>query len=191
MGALHAEGIVSRELYEAAATKAKASAEDLRLLQAGSRKEDIAAQRAMLEQQQRHLTSLMRQRNETEIRSTVGGVVQSVSLRPGDLVAPNQGVVEILESGELWVKVYVPETQLGLVHLGQTVNVKIDTFPDRIFKGRIAQISSQGEYTPRNIQTEDQRAEEVFGVKVTVAPDPALKAGMAATVDLGVKGRPQ
>jgi len=186
---LYRDGIVAKQLYEDAATKAKASAEDLRVLQKGSRPEDIAAARAEVEQAQRRVATLMKNRAETEVHSTVTGIVQSFGLRPGDLVAPNQPVAEILEADQLWVRVYVPETMLGLVHVDQPVRVRVDTWPNETFTGHIATIASQGEYTPRNVQTRAQRAEQVFGVKVLVDPNPKLHAGMAADVDLGVKGR--
>jgi HlyD family secretion protein len=187
--ALFREGIVARELYEDAATKAKTSAEELRMLRAGTRREDIAAARAAAEQQQRRLATLMKQRDETVVRSAVGGTVQSFGLRPGDIVAPNQTVAEILEPRELWVRVYVPETLLGLVKVNMPVRVRVDTWPDVWFPARVATVSSEGEYTPRNVQTRAQRAEQVYGVKVVVNPDPRLKAGMAAEVDLGVEGK--
>jgi HlyD family secretion protein len=186
---LYHAGVASRDQYDDAATRAKGSAEDLRVLQLGTRKEDIAAARAEVEQQQRRLATLLKQRGETDVKSSVAGVVQSFGLRPGDLVAPNQTVAEILESDQLWVRVFVPETLLGLVATGQRVKVKVDTFPNEWFAGRISTINPQGEYTPRNVQTEAQRAEQVFGVRVVVDPNPKLKAGMAATVDLGVKGK--
>ena len=189
MESLYHYGIVSHGQYDDAATKAKGSAEDLRVLKLGTRKEDIDASRAEVEQQQRRLATLLKQRAETEVRSSVTGVVQSFGLRPGDLVAPDQSVAEILEADQLWVRVFVPETLLGLVHVDQHVRVKVDTFPKDWFRGHISTINPQGEYTPRNVQTEAQRAEQVFGVKVLVDPNPKLKAGMAATVDLGVKGR--
>jgi HlyD family secretion protein len=191
MAALYRDGIVARELLDDATTKAKTSADDLRILQQGTRKEDIEALRAQLEQQQRRLDTLLKQRAETVVRSSVAGTVQSFPLRPGDLVAPNQTVAEILEESQLWVRVYVPETQLGLIHVDQPVRVRVDTFPDETFSGHIASISSQGEYTPRNVQTRAQRIEQMFGVKVLVDPTPRLHAGMAAEVDLGVKGRTQ
>ena len=72
------------------------------------------------------------------------------------------------------------------MHVGQQVRVKIDT--GETFPGHIATIASKGEYTPRNVQTRAQRVEEVFAVKVIVDPNPKLKAGIAADVDLGVKG---
>src|SRR5436305_2233912 len=186
---LYRYGIVAKALAEEAATKAKASADDLRILQKGTRKEDIEAARADVEAQQRKLETLMKQRAETNVVSTVNGIVQSFGLRVGDIVAPNQTVAEILESSQLWVRVYVPETELGLVAVGQPVRVHIDTYPGQTFAGHVASVSSQGEYTPRNVQTGAQRAEAAFGVKVLVNPNPRLKAGMAASVDLGVKGR--
>jgi HlyD family secretion protein len=186
--ALYRQEIVSKETLDAAVTKARASAEDLRLLQKGSRPEDIATLRAQRDQQERRLATLQKQRAETDVRSSVTGTVQSFGLRPGDLVAPNQSVAEILETSQLWVRVYVPETELGLVHVDMPVRVLVDTFPSLWFHGHVASINPQGEYTPRNVQTRAQRAEQVFGVRVFVDPDPRLKAGMAAEVDLGVKG---
>ncbi|MGZ4810556.1 MAG: HlyD family secretion protein, partial [Thermoanaerobaculia bacterium] len=189
MAAMYRDGIVAKQLLDDATTKAKTSADNLKLLEKGTRPEDIAAARAQVEQQENRLRSLQKQRAETEVRSPINGVVQSFGLRPGDLVVPNQPVAELLESGQLWVRVYVPETLLELVHVGQAVRVRADTFPNQWFNGHVASVSSQGEYTPRNVQTRAQRAEQVFGVKVLVDPDPKLKAGMAAEVDLGVKGQ--
>jgi HlyD family secretion protein len=186
---LYRDGIVAKGIAEDAATKAKTAADDLGILQKGTRKEDIDAARAEVEAQQRKLETLMKQRAETNVVSTVNGVVQSFGLRTGDIVAPNQTVAEILESSQLWVRVYVPETELGLIAVGQLVRVHVDTYPNETFAGHIASVSSQGEYTPRNVQTRAQRAEQVFGVKVLVDPNPKLKAGMAASIDLGVKGR--
>lgn len=188
---LYRDGIVARQLYDDAATKARTASEDLDLLRKGTRKEDIEAARAQLEQQQRQLGVLQKQHAETDVRSTVSGVVQSFGLRPGDLVAPSQSVAEILEQDQLWVRIYVPETMLGLVRVNQPVRVSVDTYPNQWFPGHIATINAQGEYTPRNVQTRAQRAEQVFGVKVLVDPNPKLHAGMAAAVDLGVKVKGQ
>jgi HlyD family secretion protein len=189
MAALHRDGIVARQVYDDAATKAKTSAQDLELLRKGTRREDIAAARSQLEQQQAQHAVLLKQRAETNVISPAAGIVQSFVLRPGDLVAPNQTVAEILEAHQLWVRVYLPETLLGLVRPNQRVRVRVDTFPNEWFPGRIATIASEGEYTPRNIQTRAQRAEQVFAIKVLADANPKLKAGMAAEVDLGVKGR--
>jgi HlyD family secretion protein len=189
--ALYRAGIASKQMLDDAATKARTSADDLRIVREGTRKEDIAALRAQVEQQERRLDTMLHQRAETEVKSTVAGTVQSFPLRPGDIVAANQTVAEILEESQLWVRVYVPETQLALIRVSQPVRVRVDTFPDQWFAGRVASISSQGEYTPRNVQTRAQRIEQVFGVRVFVDPNPRLHSGMAAEVDFGVKGSPK
>ena len=188
---LYHAGIAAKEQLEDAATKAKTSAEDLRILQKGTRPEDIQAARAEVEQRQRRLDSLLKQRAETDVKAPAAGVVQSMGLRPGDLVAPNQTVAEILEPSQLWVRVYVPETELGLVKVNMPVRVRVDTFPKVWFQAHVGTVSSQGEYTPRNVQTRAQRAEQVYAVKVLIDADARLKAGMAADVDFGVKGRAQ
>ena len=92
--------------------------------------------------------------------------------------------MKILEPSQLWVRVYVPETRLGSVVKDAAVTIKVDTWPDRAFSGRIVEISDRAEYTPRNVQTLDQRGDQVFGVKVAIDPTPDLKPGMAAFVTL-------
>jgi multidrug resistance efflux pump len=185
--AMYHQGIASKEDYDQRATAAKTAAEDLSTLKMGTRKEDIEAARAQLEEQQRQLAVLQKQHTELQVKSSVTGIVQSFGLRPGDIVAPNEEVAEILEASQLWVRVYVPETQLGLLHVNQPVRVSVDTYPNQWFPGHIATIAAQGEYTPQNVQTRAQRAEEVFAVKVLVDANPKLHAGMAAQVDTGVK----
>jgi HlyD family secretion protein len=82
----------------------------------------------------------------------------------------------------MWVRVYVPEPKVGLVHVGQEARFTVDTFPGRTFTGKVVDVSNQAEYTPRNVQTLDQRSEQVFGVKIEIEPAPELKPGMAALV---------
>src|SRR5207247_8835771 len=142
-----------------ATTKAKTSAQDLRILKLGTRKEDIEAARAEVEQQHRRLDTLLKQRTETVVKSSVTGVVQSMGLRPGDLVAPNQPVAEILEASQLWVRVFIPETELGLIRVDQPVKVHVDTFSNVSFAGQVAAVMPQGEYTPRHVPTRPHRAE--------------------------------
>ena len=182
--ALLAEGIVPQQTYDAAATQAQTAAETLRELERGNRPEDIAAAKASLEREERQVAYLERQRAESIVAAPAAGVIESLDLRPGDLVAPNQPVAKMLEPSQLWARVYVPEPQLGRVRVGQKAAVKVDTYPDREFTGRIVEIRTQAEYTPRNVQTLDQRMDQVFGVKVAIDPAPELKPGMAATVRL-------
>ncbi len=182
--ALLERGVIAQQQYDASATQAKTTREALLELERGNRAEDIAAARAMLEAEQRQLGYLERQKAESAVAAPAVGVIESMDLRPGDLVGPNQPVARILEPSQLWVRVYVPEPQLGRVRVGQKAALTVDTFPKREFPGKVVEIRTQSEYTPRNVQTLDQRMDQVFGVKVAIDPTPELKPGMAATVRL-------
>jgi HlyD family secretion protein len=182
--ALLERGVIPQDQYDNAATAARIKRETLQEAERGSRKEDIAAARANVEQSQAHIAYLERQRQETVVTAPADGVVQSFDLRPGDLVAPNQPVLTLIERDQLWVRVYVPETRLGAVRKGQAATLRVDTFRGRTFPGKVVEIRERGEYTPRNVQTVDQRSDLVFGVKVAVDPTPELKPGMAALVTL-------
>jgi HlyD family secretion protein len=189
LAALREEGVVSRQDYDTAAAKAETAHQSYLELARGSRPEDIAAARASVERERQQLRYLDRQRQETVVAAPAAGTIESIDLRPGDLVAANRPVARILEPGQLWVRVYVPEPRLGLVRVGQDASVTIDSFPHRSFHGHVAEIADRAEYTPRNVQTLEQRNEQVFGVKVEVDPAPELKPGMAATVRLaGIGG---
>ena len=155
------------------------------LTRRGYRKEDIDAARGRLTQAAARVNELEVRLKEAELEAPADGVVQVVSLRPGDLVGAGRIVMTMLESSQLWVKVYVPETDLGSVRVGQQAAVEVDSFSARQFAAHIEQISSQAEFLPRNVQTRDDRKHQVFGVKVRVDnPDGVLKSGMSATVRL-------
>jgi multidrug resistance efflux pump len=112
-------------------------------------------------------------------------VVEVISVRPGDIAQPNQPVIRVLRVEDLWVKVYVPETQYGLITLHQKVDVTIDSYPGRIFKGTVEQRANISEFTPRNVQSVDERRHQVFGVKIRVDdPQGVFNAGMAAEVTI-------
>jgi multidrug resistance efflux pump len=177
-------GIVGRQSYDAAATAAETSAESLRELETGTRPEDVDAARAALNADEKQLGYLQRQRQETTVAAPADGVIESMDLRPGDLVGANQPVAKMLEPSQLWVRVFVPEPELGRVKVGQAAMLTVDTFPKREFPGKVVEIRTQSEYTPRNVQTLDQRMDQVFGVKVAIDRAPELKPGMAATVRL-------
>jgi HlyD family secretion protein len=177
-------GIVGKQSYDAAATAEETSAQTLSELETGTRPEDIEAARAALNADEKQLGYLHRQRQETTVSAPADGVIESMDLRPGDLVAANQPVAKMLEPSQLWVRVFVPEPELGRVKVGQTAMLTVDTFPKREFPGKVIEIRTQSEYTPRNVQTLDQRMDQVFGVKVGIDPAPELKPGMAASVRL-------
>ena len=181
---LFREGVVGRAEYDRALVQEATSRKNWEEADGGSRREDRDGAQAALARQEAQLAYLERQRQELTVTAPAAGRIESFDLRPGDLVAPNQPVATLLEPNELWVRVYVPETELGHVQVGQAARIRVDSFPQRDFAGRVVEIRHRAEYLPRNVQTLDQRADQVFGVKVAITPAPELKPGMAAFVRL-------
>jgi HlyD family secretion protein len=102
-------------------------------------------------------------------------------VEPGEVVSVGQEVISMADLSEVDLKVFVDETEIGRVKPGQRVDVKIDTFPDKIYPGRVAFISPEGEFTPKIIQTRKERVKLVYLVKIKIPnPDFELKSGMPA-----------
>jgi RND family efflux transporter MFP subunit len=131
---------------------------------------------------QHELEQIVDQIGELKIAAPVDGVVEAVDLRPGDIIAPNAPVLSVFDTSQLWVRAYVPENHLD-IKVGQKVPVMLDSFPGRKFQAHISFIARQGEFTPDNIQTPDERSKQVFRIKVTLDEGlDVLRPGMAADV---------
>ena len=95
----------------------------------------------------------------------------------------NAPAATLLEDGQLYVRIYVPETELGHIHVGDKVPISVDSFPNRTFQGDVEHINEVGEYSPRNLQTADERANQVFGTRIGITSGAdKLRAGMAAFI---------
>ncbi|MCA9040358.1 MAG: HlyD family efflux transporter periplasmic adaptor subunit, partial [Planctomycetaceae bacterium] len=112
----------------------------------------------------------------------VQGTVEAVDLQPGDLVPTDAPVISILDHSHMWVRAFVPENRQA-VNVGDEVTLTVDAFPDEEFIGRISYVAHQAEFTPRNVQTSDERAKQVFRIKVELPEGTSrLRPGMAADV---------
>jgi len=122
---------------------------------------------------------------ERQVTAPSAAVVEVLDVRPGDIIAPNTPVATLLERDQIYVRIYIPETELGRVGVGQKAEVRVDSFPKTVFDGVVEQINQQAEFLPRNVQTREERVHQVFGVKIRIN-DPAghVLAGMAADVKL-------
>jgi len=150
-------------------------------LRAGATREQIAALEARVTQAQAALDSLLTQRGMMTIASPVDGTVVNVVAHPGEVAAPGAPLLTVADLSELYLNVYLPETQIGRVHLGQGVQVAVDSFPGRFFEGQVIYIASRAEFTPRNVATKEERVNLVFAVEVRLPNDDgALKPGMPA-----------
>jgi multidrug resistance efflux pump len=166
--------------------QAKASVDEARLAwelaQQGYRTEDVEAAAAAQEAARAALEAIRRQKQELRVIAPSSGIIDALDLQPGDLVAPNAPVMTLLSNQRLWVRAYVPQRFLQ-IQVGQTLRVTLDAYPSEAWEGTVSFISQQSEFTPSNVQTSDDRATQVYRIRVSLpADDRRLKPGMTANL---------
>lgn len=189
---LYNGGAISLEILqksEAAAAVAdaqlKQALEQQRLVKTGARRERIDAQRAQLRDAEAALAAVDAFLANTVVSAPVSGIVTVRHHEPNETIAPGQPVVTLIDPDDRWVRVYIPENRLGSVHAGAPATIRSDTF-GRKYSGRISFIASEAEFTPKNVQTAEERVRLVYAVKVRISGDPAmeLKPGMPVDVEI-------
>lgn len=161
-------------------------------LEAGPREQQIRAARARLEKAHWDLKRLELDLEHSVLTSPASGVVLVKSNEVGEVVLPGATVLTIAAIDEVWLKGYVGEQDLGRVKLGQTAEVTTDSYPGKRYPGTVTFISSRAEFTPKNVQTKEERIKQVYRVKVTIKnPDQELKIGMPAEGWILVNPHPQ
>ncbi|OGP59630.1 MAG: hypothetical protein A2162_02440 [Deltaproteobacteria bacterium RBG_13_52_11b] len=188
MKLLYEKQVVPKETYDNADTTFKVAKaalqrarESYQLVKEGPRKEDIDDARAQVEQARASLKLAETQLGYTVLYSPLSGVILVKSGEIGEVVNPGTPILTVADIQNVWLKAYIPETDLGKVKWGQEVIVTTDLHPKKEYKGRISFISSQAEFTPKNIQTEKERVTLVYRIKVDLQnPDRELKPGMPA-----------
>ncbi|MEO8877991.1 MAG: efflux RND transporter periplasmic adaptor subunit [Polyangiaceae bacterium] len=166
-----------------ARTRAVEAQASMKLVVAGSRVEDIKAAQGAVDGAKGKLDAIGVMIGELTITAPRAARVESLDLRPGDILAPSAAAATLLEDDQLYVRIYIPETRIGMVHIGEDVPISVDSFPGRAFKGTVEHINAVGEYSPRNLQTADERADQVFATRIGVREGAdQLRAGMAAFI---------
>ena len=172
-------------LAQAAAQVAAAQAQ-VAGMNAGATEEQVAALEARVAQAQAGRDALLAQRDMMYLTAPMGGTVLDVAAHQTEVAAQGAPLLTIADIGEVILTVYVPETRIGHVYLDQPVQVTVDSFPSRVFEGRVSHISDQAEFTPRNVATQEERVNLVFAVEIRIANDEgALKPGMPADAVFG------
>ncbi|HLP15193.1 MAG TPA: efflux RND transporter periplasmic adaptor subunit [Bacteroidota bacterium] len=167
--------------YTIAEAQLNSAQQNLKKLKRFARPEDLAAAKARLSQAQANAGLLKKQMNDSYVISPVSGIVTQKPVEVGELLGTGTTVVSIAQLEKLNLMIYVNEAELGKIKLGGTADVVIDTNPNETHQGKIVYISPIAEFTPKNVQTKEDRTKLVFGVKVEVAnPNTVLKAGMPA-----------
>ncbi len=176
----------ARQAYEVAAAQEQSARQRLNLLLSGSRPEQIEAARGQLAQAESALAMAKSRLKEMIIRSPLDGVVLRKNLEVGEMANPGVSILTLMNPKELWVRAYVPEEEIGRIKIGDLARVKVDAYPGRTFPGRIIEIASEAEFTPKNVQTKKERVNLVFRIKIAVDnPEGILKPGMPADADIG------
>jgi len=178
---LNAQVDGAEALYRAAEAAVQMAQAQLDALRAGATEEEIAVVEAQVKQAQAALDALMVLRDKLTIAAPVGGLVLERSIHEGELAGPGATLLTLGDLDEVTLTVYVPEDRLGQVQIGQQVEVGVDSFPERRFIGTVVAIAHEAEFTPRNVQTQEERVNMVFAVDVSISnPDHALKPGLPA-----------
>jgi HlyD family secretion protein len=149
----------------------------------------VDAAKMRVVQARAQLADIDAQLGEMQVKAPSDSVLEVLSVKVGDVLPANREVATLLLPEHLWVRVYVPEPWLGLIKIGDQAEVRVDSFPKEAFTGVVEQVNRQAEFTPRNVQTVEDRIRQVFGVKVRLpSKDDRLRAGMAAAVTFpGIK----
>ena len=181
------DAIADRELeasqaqLKVAEARTAEAAERLKLVREGPRAEDIAQGRARVDQGHAAVALAGTQLDNTRLVSPLTGVVLSHNIEPGEFVSAGTPIVTVADIAHVWVRAYINQTNLGRLRLGQKVEVRTDTFPDKTYEGTVGFIASEAEFTPKTVQTTKERVKLVFRVKIDLAnPDDELKPGMPA-----------
>lgn len=185
---LLAGGAATQKQYEDAATKLEyaqavynASTQGYQKLRSGARPEDIAAAKARYEQTKAQANQVLQSIHDCTVISPVSGTVTHKVLNQGEMAGQNATIITVSVVDPVKLTIYVSDKDLGKVKIGQKADVKIDTYKDKTYSGTVIYISPQAEFTPKNVQTTEDREKLVFAVKIEVAnKDGALKTGMPA-----------
>jgi HlyD family secretion protein len=193
---LYEGGAVSREALDKAQVAldvARAQrtqvAEQLRLVEAGPRQERKAAARAQVNQAEAAVQGVEATLSNTVLTAPFDGLVTVRHREPGEVVPAGSPVLTLMDPRSRFVRIYIPENRVGAVQLGTRAAITADTYPGKTYPGEVSFIASEAEFTPKSVQTTEERVRLVYEVKVRVTGDPGfdLKPGLPADVRLEAK----
>jgi HlyD family secretion protein len=177
----------SETRYKVAEAQNAAAQQALQKVRKLSRPEEIKAAQARLAQAEAGRDLLNKTIADATILSPTAGIVTHKSKEPGEFATPGTTLLTIADLDNVRLNIYIKGIDLGRVHLDQRAEVRIDSHPDRIFGGTVTFISPEAEFTPKNVQTQEERVKLVYRVKIQIPnPEGILKPGMPADASLPV-----
>ena len=167
--------------YDIALAKLNSSKENLQKVKNLSRPEELRQAEANLNKTKANLNLIRKNLNDCYVTTPSSGFITKKFVEQGETVGTMSSLFQVADLSSVELVIYIPETELGKIKLNQNADIKVDTYPEKTFKGIVVYISPQAEFTPKNIQTEEERTKLVFAVKIKIEnPDFELKDGMPA-----------
>lgn len=187
---LYREKVASTDIKDQAETAFKSALKryeitknDYLIFKKGYREEEIARALAAKDGAEATIRLIQRNINDATVIIPADGIMQVRYVEPGELVTPGSILASVTNLQDMWIMAYVSEKNLGKIKLGQHAQVFVDSFPNKPFPGKVVFISTEAEFTPKNIQTKEERVKLVYAVKVHINNDQELlKVGMPADV---------
>jgi HlyD family secretion protein len=174
--------------YDDAAAAVEVAQASLDALLAKPTGEEVAVARSQVSQAEAALGILGVQLEKMTLNAPISGLVTNRSIHVGETASPGATLLTIANLDEVKLTVYIPENRFGRIQLGQPVNVEVDSFPGEVYQGEVIYISSEAEFTPRNVQTKEERVNTVFAVKILIPNlHHDLKPGMPADATIAVE----
>jgi HlyD family secretion protein len=186
-GAISEQALDDRETVATVAeSEMQGASERLRLLESGTRSERISAQRAALAAAEAEAERVEALLEYARITAPNAGLITIRHREPGEIVSAGAPVLTLMNPDDRWVRIYVRADRVGQLSIGQTATITADAYPERTYTGRVVFIASEAEFTPRDVQTTEERVKLVYRIKVQIDGDPSfdLKPGLAADVRL-------
>jgi HlyD family secretion protein len=169
--------------YKSALKRYEMAKNDYMIYKEGYRKEDIARAQAAKESGEAAIRLIQRSIKDATVVIPAKGIMQVRYVELGELVTPGSILATVTDLQDMWIMAYISEKNLGKIKLGQSAQVFVDSFPDKPFPGKVIYISTEAEFTPKNIQTKEERVKLVYAVKVQIDnTKETLKVGMPADV---------
>lgn len=186
MANLYEKQSITKKQYEDASTRLKiaeaqyqSAQQNLQKVKNIIRPQELSQAKASLNAAEAQVELFKKRVNDCYIISSANGYITKLFIENSETVTPQTSLVKLTDLSEAEVTIYISETDLGRIKLGQKADVFTDTFPDKNYEGRVTYISPEAEFTPKNIQTKEERTKLVFAVKITLPnPEHELKAGM-------------
>ncbi len=186
-GAISEQALDDRETVATVAeSEMQGASEGLRLLESGTRSERISAQRAALAASEAETERVEALLEYAQITAPNAGLITIRHREPGEIVSAGAAVLTLMNPDYRWVRIYIRADRVGRLSIGQTATITADAYPERTYTGRVVFIASEAEFTPRDVQTTEERVKLVYRVKVQIEGDSSfdLKPGLAADVRL-------